>query len=184
MYYENRFTGMVNEYKTTFASIFNEYKSKCSGNDSSFANWEEQSKDIKEKLSLELSKVQKPRFKSRLQAQVNYWKKNTSTIGNGCDLEKFFYFIDKLNSEEYSEKIFKYNKNYCDEVILELAKEYVRILKYIKTNKERLSKVNDKEFSDAQNRIVNLWLEMQKKCLDGIINDEYEAVIHEVESKV
>lgn len=47
-----------------------------------------------------------------------------------------------------------------------------------------MSKVNNKEYTDAQEKILNLWKKMQKNSLDQIINDEYVAIINEINNKV
>lgn len=184
MYYENKFIGMVNNYKPLFTNIFHEYKNKCSGNDTSFLDWQKQREQVESKIAKELNYVTQPYFRKKLQVWIQYWKDHVLVLEPGCNFDKFCYYIDKLSKEKYSNEIIKYNKNYCDRVINQLAKEYIRILNFIEKNAEIMSKVNNKEYTDAQEKILNLWKEMQKNSLDQIINDEYVAIINEINNKV
>lgn len=184
MYYENKFISMVNEYRNLFASIFHEYKSKCSGNDSSFSDWQNQRKQIESKLAKEIGHVAEPYFKQKLQSSIQYWQSRVALLEPGCNFDKFCYYIDRINKEKFSDKIVKYNKEYCSKVIMKLAEEYVRILNYIEKNAENMSKFNSKEYVDARQKIINLWQKMQQNYLNQIINDEYVAVINEITSKV
>lgn len=184
MYCKYEFEQMVNNYKPLFANIFHEYKNKCSGNDTSFLDWQKQREQIESKIAKEINYVTQPYFRKKLQASIQYWKDHVLDLESGCNFDKFCYYIDKINKEKYSNEIIKYNKNYCDRVINQLAKEYVRILNFIKKNAKIMSKVNNKEYTDAQEKILNLWKKMQKNSLDQIINDEYVAIINEINSKV
>lgn len=173
---------MVNEYKGSFASILSDYKKNCSGNDTSFAEWKKTRQEIESQLAKELDGIQNPDFRAQVKAMAKH--SNFERIEAGCDFDKFCYFIDRLNTEKYSPKIIKYNKNYCHGIINAIAYEYVRILNYIETDAERLARINDKEFNEAKNKAINLWNEMCSNRLKQIILDEYNAVIQEVESRV
>lgn len=70
MYYENKFIGMVNNYKPLFANIFHEYKNKCSGNDTSFLDWQKQREQIESKIAKELNYVTQPYFRKKLQVWI------------------------------------------------------------------------------------------------------------------
>lgn len=184
MYYDNMFVEMVNEYKNLFSKNFNEYNMKCSGNNTSFADWQQKRKEIESKLAKEIDEVKNPIFKLRLNSAIKINIQETTKFDSGCNFEKFCYFIDMLNKEKYSKKIVKYNRNYCSKIIYTIAYEYNRILNFLKSDAIKMSKFNENEFSYAREKAIKIWNEMYKKRLEKIIDSEYAIIIREIESKV
>ncbi len=182
MFYENRLMDMVNEYKNSFTHIYNEYRKNCSGNDVSFSEWLNNRNRVLKELEEEINSISDVRFKKRVVSLSN--KDSFKEIEKGFNFTKLCYFIDNLNKEKKSNKILKYNPEYCDSILIHIAYEYVRIKSYLDDESKRLSKVNSKEFNEASNRIINVWNQMYTNRLEAIINDEYKILIQEIENKV
>lgn len=106
MFYENRLIGMVNEYKSSFINIYNDYKKNCSGNDASFSEWLDNKNRILKELESEVKTVSNIHFRKRIISLSE--KECFKEIEKGHNFPKLCYFVDCLNKEKVSAKILKY----------------------------------------------------------------------------
>ncbi len=183
MNYENKFLTVVEEEKRLFINIFKEYENKSTTNASSLNKWSKQRNSVEKIVFQEIEGLNNSVFKERIKQSIANQKNNDKNYKT-CDYDKFCYFIDKLNNENCSKKAFKYNENYCQSIIDSIASEYLKIVKYIENESNRFENDNNKEFAVLKNKVIKTWNTMFETKLQKIIDDEYNLIIKEVESKV
>ncbi len=182
MYFQNKLIELSQSYAPQFQSIVDEFLKKSKGNDSSFADWDAQRAIVEKKLAAELESIPSPYIKKLVSKAVAHHKNDK--VYPECKYDRFCYFLDRASSEKVTNRILKYNPSYCKEIADTIALEYWKIIAYLKDSAAEMKKKNSKEFAAATISTAGLWSKMESHELKAIINDEYNAVIHEVESKV
>lgn|GEM_PF-5751916 len=182
MYYENEILSIVNKYKNDFYKIYNDYLKKCSSNNLNLSTWTEQRILVESNLDKELKRISNPIFSNTLKECLNINKNKEKSIN--YDFDKFCYYINNLVDEETNSKIFKYNKNYCKNIINIISIEYIKIINYLEHYSKTAGNFNDKAYIENKDKIIVLWNNMLNNSLNEIIEQEYSSVINEINKSV
>lgn len=202
MYYEKKAKQILIDNKGSFAAIFGEYNKKIQNNDLYFATWSEARTQVEFFLEKEIKKIDNNILKEKmidafcrkdspsLQASPNKIRKSTKYKGmqnnndETCDFDLLCYYIDRLNSEKCTKKMVKYNYKYCSKIIDEIIRLYNSILRTLKNKYDFLSKMNIEEYNNSTRQVLSLWDKVYSNEIKDIIDDEYDAVIKEVENQL
>ena len=182
MHFENELKEISEKHRKSFEDILNAYRETCSGNDSSLSEWDNERKIIEEKLTNEVNKIHNTHFRLQTFYKINHMDKKD--IPDGYDFAKFVYFIDHLNREKFNPKIYKYNPDYCDGIMNQIAIEYLRILKALKNILRIRGGLNQKEFNKALQDLHKLWNDIFKNEIDTLIMKDTELTLSEIESRL
>lgn len=202
MYYEKKAKQILIDNKGSFAAIFGEYTKKIQNNDINLAKWSEARTQAEFFLEKEIKKIENKILKEKmidafcrkdsplLQASPNKFIKSTKYNGmqnnrdETSDFDLLCYYIDRLNSEKCTKKMVKYNYKYCSKIIDEIIRLYNSILRTLRYKNDFLSKINIEEYNNSTRKVLSLWDKVYSNEIKDIIDDEYEAVIEEVENQL